>query len=33
MLLADVGLMGLYILDCKSLIELAKIIGQTDVIP
>ena len=32
MLLADVGLMGLYILDCKSLIELAKIVGREDVI-
>ncbi|MBQ7313303.1 MAG: hypothetical protein IJW81_06940 [Clostridia bacterium] len=33
MLLADVGLMGLYILDCRSLIELAKIVGQEEVIP
>lgn len=32
MRLADVGLMGLYILDCKSLIELAKIIGRDEVI-
>ena len=32
MLLADVGLMGLYILDCKSLIELAKIVDRLDVI-
>ena len=33
MLLADVGLMGLYIKDCKSLIELAKIAGEEQDIP
>ena len=32
MLLADVGLMGLYILDCRSLAEIAKIVGRQDVI-
>ncbi len=32
MLLADVGLMGLYILDCRSLSQIAKIIGRDDVI-
>ena len=32
MLLADVGLMGLYILDCRSLIELARITGNEEVI-
>jgi hypothetical protein len=32
MLLADVGLMGLYILDCRCLIELAKITENNDVI-
>ena len=31
--LEDVGLTGLYILDCRSLIELAKVIGRTDAIP
>ena len=31
MMLADVGLMGLYILDCRSLLELAEIVGCTDV--
>ena len=29
--LEDVGLTGLYILDCRSLLELAKIIGRQDV--
>lgn len=33
MLLADVGLMGLYIQDCRSLIELAVITGNEEVIP
>ncbi len=33
MLLADVGLMGLYILDCRCMIELAKIVGREDLIP
>ncbi len=33
MLLADVGLMGLYILDCRSLTELARITGNTEAIP
>jgi len=33
MLLADVGLMGLYILDCRSLTELARITENEDVIP
>jgi len=32
MLLADVGLMGLYILDCRCMIELAKIVGREDLI-
>ena len=32
MMLADVGLMGLYVLDCRSLIELAKIVGRDEVI-
>ena len=32
MLLADVGLMGLYIMDCRCLAELARIIGREDVI-
>jgi hypothetical protein len=32
MLLADVGLMGLYIKDCKALVELAKITGNTQVV-
>ena len=32
MLLADVGLMGLYIKDCKALAELARIVGREDVI-
>lgn len=32
MLLADVGLMGMYILDCRCLIELAEITGNNDVI-
>ena len=30
MLLEDVGLTGLYILDCRSLIELAQLIGRED---
>lgn len=32
MLLADVGLMGMYILDCRCLIELAQITGNEGVI-
>jgi len=32
MTLADVGLMGLYIQDCKALIEIAEILGRTEVI-
>jgi hypothetical protein len=28
--LADVGLMGLYIMDCKALAEIAKILGKQD---
>lgn len=31
LLLADVGLMGLYIADCKALIEIAEILGEVDV--
>lgn len=33
MLLADVGLMGLHIMDCRCLIELARVIGREEVIP
>lgn len=33
MLLSDVGLTGLYIEDCRCLIRLAEIAGQTDAIP
>lgn len=33
MLLADVGLMGLYIMDCRCLMEIAGIIGREEVIP
>lgn len=33
MLLADVGLMGLYIMDCRYLAELAEILGQDELIP
>ena len=33
MLLADVGLMGLYIMDCRCLMELARIVGREEVIP
>ena len=32
MCLADVGLMGLYVMDCRCLIEMARIIGCEDVI-
>jgi len=32
MMLADVGLMGLYIQDCRCLTEMAKILGQEEVI-
>ena len=32
MLLADVGLMGLYVMDCRALAELASIVGRSDVI-
>ncbi len=31
--LEDVGLTGLYILDCRSLMELARVIGRTEDIP
>jgi len=31
--LEDVGLTGLYILDCRSLIELANLIGKTEDVP
>ena len=31
--LEDVGLTGLYVMDCKSLIELAKILGREEEIP
>jgi hypothetical protein len=31
MLLADVGLMGLYIADCRSLSEIAAVLGRTEV--
>lgn len=31
--LEDVGLTGLYILDCRSLMELARVIGREDVLP
>ena len=33
MLLADVGLMGLYIMDCRCLAEIARILGHEEVIP
>ena len=33
MLLADVGLMGLYIMDCRCLSEMAKALGHDEVIP
>ena len=33
MMLKDVGLTGLYILDTKALIDLAKLLGKTDDIP
>ncbi len=33
MLLADVGLMSLYIMDCRCLIEMAKILGRGEVVP
>ncbi len=32
MLLADVGLMGLYILDCRCLSQIAKIVGRDDAV-
>ena len=32
MLMADVGLMGLYLLDCRCMIRLARIVGREDVI-
>ncbi|MHB1154445.1 MAG: MGH1-like glycoside hydrolase domain-containing protein [Eubacteriales bacterium] len=32
MMLGDVGLMGLYICDCRSLCEIAEIIGETNVV-
>lgn len=32
MQLADVGLMGLYIMDCRCLMEIARILGHEDVI-
>jgi len=31
MMLADVGLMGLYILDCRSLSEIAAVLGKTEI--
>ena len=33
LLLADVGLMGLFIMDCRSLCEIAEILGKTEYIP
>ena len=33
MQLADVGLMGLYIMDCRCLAEIARILGETAIIP
>lgn len=33
MLLADVGLMGLYIMDCRCMIEMSRILGRDDMIP
>ncbi|MBP3324703.1 MAG: hypothetical protein J6M16_11000 [Clostridia bacterium] len=32
MMLADVGLMGLYIMDCRSLIEMSRILGEDEII-
>ena len=33
MKLADVGLMGLYIMDCRCMIEMSRILGRDDMIP
>lgn len=33
MKLADVGLMGLYIMDCRCMIEISRILGRDDMIP
>ena len=33
MMLADVGLMGLYIMDCRCLIEMSRILGKDEMIP
>ena len=33
MKLADVGLMGLYIMDCRCVIEISRILGRDDMIP
>ena len=33
MLLADVGLMGLYIMDCRCMIEMSRILGHEEMIP
>lgn len=33
MLLADVGLMGLYVMDCRCLMEMAKVLGHEEVLP
>ena len=33
MKLADVGLMGLYIMDCRCMIEISRILGKDDMIP
>ena len=33
MMLADVGLMSLYIMDCRCLIEISRILGHEDVTP
>ena len=33
MKLADVGLMGLYIMDCRCMIEMYRILGRDDMIP
>ena len=33
MMLADVGLMGLYIMDCRCMIEMSRILGKDEMIP
>ena len=33
MKLADVGLMGLYIMDCRCMIEISRILGRDDMVP